>query len=70
MNTFDPVKYSTSENNFLLENIGTSPAVALSSNPPAGVNPRAVRPILQEVYDRLAIEETKGVAWAGTTALT
>jgi hypothetical protein len=69
MDTFDPVKYSTPENTFLLENIGTTPAVALQSPPPAGVNPRAVRPILQEVVDRVAIEETKGVSWAGTEAL-
>jgi hypothetical protein len=70
MDTFNPVKYSTEENRFLLENMGTSPAVALQPALPPGVNPRAVRPILQEVVDRLAVEDTRGVTWAGVKSLT
>jgi len=69
MDTFDPVLFSEAENQFLLENVGTSPAVALNQGVPPSVNPRAVRPVLQEIADRMAIEETQQVPWVGVEAI-
>lgn len=65
MDTIDPVKYSVAENRFLLENVGKAPIVALKHALPEGVNPRAVRPVLQEVYDREQLRTAEGVAWVG-----
>lgn len=69
MDTFNPVKYSTEENTFLLENAGTPPVVALNKAIPAGVNPRAVRPALQEFYDRMQLQSAQGVEWIGVEAV-
>ena len=69
MDTFDPVKYSREENQFLLENVGKAPIVALNGLSKEGVNPRAVRPVLQEVYDREQLREQSGVSWAGIEAI-
>lgn len=69
MDTFNPVKYSKEENAFLLENVGKPPIVALNGLNKVGVNPRAVRPVLQEVYDREQLRTHEGVVWAGIDAL-
>ena len=70
MDTFDPVKYSIGENRFLLENAGSSPVVALKgaeNNP--DMNVRAVRPVLQEIYDRVQLQESKDISWIGLAAV-
>lgn len=69
MDTFDPVKYSKEENQFLLENVGKAPIVALNNALPNGVNPRAVRPVLQEVYDREELKKHEKVEWVGIEAV-
>lgn len=69
MDIFEPVKYSTAENKFLLENVGKPPVVAFNQAMPEGVNPRAVRPVLQEVYDREQLKTHDNVGWVGVEAL-
>lgn len=69
MDSFNPVLYSAEENKFLLENVGTSPKVALFKSIPPGVNPRAVRPVLQEVFDREELEKVEKVEWIGIPAI-
>lgn len=69
MDTFNPVKYSKEENAFLLENVGKAPIVALKGLNQEGVNPRAVRPVLQEVYDREQLRTHEGVEWAGVESV-
>lgn len=69
MDVFEPQKYSTAENRFLLENVGKPPVVAFNQALPEGVNPRAVRPVLQEVYDRKQLKEHDGVEWVGVDEL-
>ncbi len=69
MDTFNPVKYSTEENKFLLENAGLPPVVALNQAMPEGVNPKAIRPVLQEVYDRMQLSAASEVTWVGVDAI-
>lgn len=69
MDIFEPQKYSQAENKFLLENVGKPPVVAFNQAMPEGVNPRAVRPVLQEVYDREQLREHDGIGWAGLEAV-
>ena len=65
MDAFNPVLYSTEENQFLLENVGLAPIVAFNKRMPEGVNPRAVRPVLQEVFDREQLRSAQQVEWLG-----
>jgi hypothetical protein len=69
MDTFDPVKYSIEENTFLLENVGKPPIVALNGLSASGVNAKAVRPVLQEVYDREQLRTHEKVEWVGIEAV-
>jgi hypothetical protein len=69
MNTFNPVKYSAEENAFLLENAGKSPIVALNKGVPQGVNASAIRPALQEFYDREMLSTVEQVEWVGLDAI-
>jgi hypothetical protein len=66
---FEPAFYSIEENQFLLEHIGESPAVALSRGTPTGVNPKAVRPILEKVYELEELRTKRDQEWAGLDAL-
>ena len=68
INTFDPVLYSDEENDFLLSTIGLPPVVALKSVP-AVVNPAAVAPILNRVYELEELKKHEGLDWAGIEAL-
>lgn len=65
MDIFDPVDYSIEENEFLLENIGKPPVVALGLVS-RDVNPRAVKPILDRVYELVETEKHSGTPWCGT----
>lgn len=65
MDILDPVRYSIEEVKFLLENVGTPPVVAFNRQMPEGVNPRAVRPLMQEVYDRMQLQDAQKVEWVG-----
>jgi hypothetical protein len=68
--TFDPVLFSEAENRFLLDNLGLAPVIArknaLVAHP---VNPKAVNPIIERVYELLELERVEGVKWVGVEAL-
>ncbi len=64
MNTFDPVQFSTAENEFLLTALGLAPIVAVRQAPP-GVNLRAVRPVIEKVYELIELQKHSGVEWVG-----
>jgi len=64
----DPVLYSIEENQFLIEHLGEPPLVALRSLPPT-VNPRAVTPVLEEIYSLEQLREHRGEEWAGVDAV-
>jgi hypothetical protein len=66
--TFDPVKYSLEENQFLLTSLGLAPIVALQTLP-ASCNAAAVKPILQQVYDLIELERATGQGWTGVETL-
>lgn len=68
MLVFDPVTYSTAENRFLLDHLGQPPVVALQ-DVPRPVNPRAVKPILDRVYELQELETHRGQKWVGVEAL-
>lgn len=68
MDVFDPVAYSLEENQFIKENIGKPPIVALQ-NRPAGVNVTAVRPVLVRVYELEELQKHSGIPWSGLQAV-
>lgn len=68
MDIFDPVDYSVQENAFLLDNVGKPPVVALAAVP-QNVNPKAVRPILDRIYELVEVEKHSGTPWCGTEAV-
>lgn len=69
INRFEPAFYSIEENEFLFENVGKSPAVALHGGTPKNVNPKAVRPVLERVYELMELDKHQGQEWAGLDAL-
>ncbi len=68
LSQFNPVKFSIEENEFLLAHIGEPPLVAIRSIPDK-VNMRAVRPILDRVYELDQLEQHSGLIWAGVDAI-
>ncbi len=64
MNTFDPVSYSFVENRFLLEHLGKPPIVAMQALTPP-INPRAVKPIIDRVYELEELRKHSGQEWVG-----
>lgn len=67
-NTFDPVKYSLEENQFLYQHLGKPPIVALQSIPDK-VNIRAVKPVLERVYELSELQKHSQVGWKGVEEL-
>lgn len=65
---FDPVEYSENENAWLLEHLGEPPVVAMRQVPD-GVNPNAVRPILQRVQELQQLQQHEGIQWVGPDVL-
>lgn len=63
-NSFNPVWYSIAENQYLLDNVGLPPAVAVR-NIPAGVNPKAVIPAISKLYELSELEKHSGLIWCG-----
>lgn len=63
--TFDPVLLSLEENAFLIEHLGKAPAVVRRVPFPAGVNPKAVLPVIEELYALAEVEKADGVEWTG-----
>lgn len=68
MTQFDPVLYSKEENEFLLTTIGQPPVVAMRTVAP-GVNPKAVKPVLDRVYELEQLKAHEGAEWAGVDAV-
>lgn len=68
MNVFDPTLYSKQECEFLLENLGKPPVVAMRELK-FPVNPKAVQPILQRVHELQQLEEHEGTRWVGLEPL-
>src|SRR5687767_11814347 len=68
ISTFDPVRFSDAENQFLLENLGLPTAVAMRKVAPP-VNPKAVKPVLDRVNDLQEIEKHDGIKWVGIERL-
>src|SRR5687767_3383706 len=64
INQFDPVSFSTEENLWLLENIDKPKAAALRELKP-GINPNAIRPLLERIQELNELGDT----WVGTEAL-
>jgi hypothetical protein len=69
--TFDPVLFSISENKFLLEHLGTAPVIARKAAQlaPVDVNPKAVNPIIERVYELQELNRVEGTVWVGIAAL-
>jgi hypothetical protein len=65
---FDPVLYSRAENNFLLSTLGQPPVVALQSLPP-NVNIKAVKPVLDRVFELQQLQEHSNQSWVGVEAV-
>lgn len=68
MEVFDPVQFSQSENEFLLEHLGQPTVVALR-DAKYPVNPRAVRPVLERVNELIDLEKHDGTKWVGVERL-
>lgn len=63
---FDPVLYSKGELEFVLDNLGKSPNVALHGfKRRPGINPVAVREVLEVFKDHEEMEDAHGIEWAG-----
>lgn len=70
--TFNPVAYSIEENKFLIEHLGNPPEVVEMDSAgqwPVGVNPAAVRPIIEQVYRFEQQKEHRGTEWVGVEAV-
>jgi hypothetical protein len=68
MTVFDPVDYSLAENKWLREAIGKPPVVA-AGQIPQGVNPKAVLPVVQRVYELEQLKTHENQDWCGVVVL-
>src|SRR5690348_13049600 len=64
MEVFDPVLYSEEENKWLLDNLDKAPIVALRDQR-QGVNPTAVKPVLDRVQELEQLKIHEGITWVG-----
>jgi hypothetical protein len=65
--TFDPTLFSVRENEFLLDTLGKPTIVAMDGA--TGVNPKAIRPILDRVNELEAFKSHNGSSWVGVDAM-
>lgn len=61
---FDPVRFSNAENEWLLDNLG-KPAVVALKDKREGVNPRAVRPVIERIAELQELEKHENQPWVG-----
>jgi hypothetical protein len=61
---FDPVRFSTAENEWLLDNIGKPTVVAMRDGR-QGVNPKAVRPVIDRIHELSELEKHENLKWVG-----
>lgn len=71
---FEVSAYSLAEAQYLLDNLGQPALVVLGDEEdvpdlPKGVNPAAVRPILQRAYDLEQVFKARHIAWSGFDAM-
>lgn len=67
--TFDPVLLSLQENEFVVAHLGKPPAVVQRVTFPAGVNPKAVMPVIEKVYELIEVEKHDKQPWIGIDAI-
>jgi len=65
---FDPVQLSIAENEFLRAHLGEPTIVALQ-NVPAGVNAKAIRPLIERFNDLEQLKAHSGQEWVGFDAI-
>lgn len=68
-NTFEPAIFSNEELAFLHIHLQETPAVALHKGTPPGVNPVAVRGLLEQLQTFDQLRKVHGVQWAGFDAV-
>lgn len=66
---FNPVTLSEDENRFVLENLGLPPVVVMNKPLPVGASPKAIRTVIQGVYDLIELEKHEGLRWRGVDAI-
>lgn len=64
LQVFDPVVYSNAENMFLNAHLGEPTVVAMRQVPP-GVNPNAVKPMLERINELQELEKHEKLPWCG-----
>lgn len=70
LNEFDPVKLSLEENQFIIENVGKAPVVALRNRTNPQVTLAAVKPIIDGVYELIETEKDDPTfKWVGVEAI-
>lgn len=69
MDRFEPALYSIEENIFIQEHAGEPPQVALRYGTPQCVNPKAVRPVLERIYELTESKKHNGEEWVGLESL-
>lgn len=68
LQVINPARYSEAEGEFLIEHLGEPPVVAMRAVG-HGVNPKAVQPLIQRVYELNQLQEHENQPWVGTEAL-
>lgn len=68
LEVFDPVTFSLEENRFLLTALGKPPLTAMDGAP-ITVNPKAVEPVIDAVYQFSQAEAHSGLKWCGIEAI-
>lgn len=66
---FEPAIYSDEELNFFLSHLEQTPTAALHGALPAGVNPTAVRSLLDRLQEYDQLQKVHAVAWSGFDAI-
>lgn len=70
LNDFDPVKLSLEENQFIIENVGKAPVVALRNRVDPQITLAAVKPIIEGVYELIETEKDDPTfKWVGVDAV-
>lgn len=73
IDTFDPVRLSIEENQFLLDHLG-QPFMAVAddkrlANEKSGVTAAAVKKVLDRVYELIELDSRRGQSWVGIQAV-
>ena len=66
---FDPPTFSNEELVWLLDHLGDPPVVAFRQPLPPQVNSKAVRPVIERVYELVEVEKHEGEKWLGIEAI-